>query len=68
MGNTLQSVSEYFKGSDVPDVHPFQKVPKQNTYNQQNKALNKSGEQPFGYDGNKHIKDNESHKTLKTKK
>ena len=65
---SLQSVSEYFKGKDVPNVHPFQDVPKSNYCCEKNKALEGEGQQPFGYEKNKRINTSKDHKSLKVKK
>ena len=64
---TMQDVGEYFKGDDIPDVHPFQNVPKQNTYFENN---NKSGscEEPFGYKNGETNNNSKDYDKLKKKK
>lgn len=65
---SMTNIADYFKGKDVPKVHPFQEVPRDNTFFGNKDAMSGEGEQPFGYDGKKHISTNKSHKSLKTKK
>lgn len=65
---TLQDAKDYFKGDDVPKVHPFQDVQKTNTFNDKYNDV-QTKENQFGYSSDGTVKnDNEDYKKIKKKK
>ena len=63
---TLENLEDYFKGSDIPPVHPFQKVENTNTFNQGYNE-EKAKEKQFGYKPNGNV-ENANTGSSKTKK
>jgi len=65
---TLQDVKDYFKGDSIPTVHPFQNVPKTNTFNDKYNDV-QTPENQFGYSKDGSVKnDNAEYQKTKKKK
>ena len=65
--STLQDVKDYFKDDKLPDIHPFQDVPKTNTYNDKYNDAKSDGGQ-YGYSNDGSVNNPNSGKNTKNKK